>query len=267
MTSIEEDRRHWDAAAAGWELEQEQIAVFGRPVADALVAALDPGPEDTVLELAAGTGEVGRALVGRIGRLISSDLSPAMVEAARRRLPGAEHRVIDMHAIDLPDASVDGVVCRWGYMLVPDPALAVRESRRVLRSGGRLATAVWAAAERNPWAAAFGRSLAKRGLMEPPVAGEPSMFALGDEAGLDALLRTAFDDVRIDEVPLEFRAETFDDYRRVMSNLGATLRETLAALDESTLAEVDADARAALEPFARDGGYVLPGVSLVATAS
>ena len=44
IASIEEDRRHWDAAAVGWEAEQEQIAEFGRPVADALVAALDPGP-------------------------------------------------------------------------------------------------------------------------------------------------------------------------------------------------------------------------------
>lgn len=234
---------------------------------DALVAALDPRPEDTVLELAAGTGEVGRALVGRVARLISGDLSPAMVAAARRRVPGAEHRVLDMHAIDLPDASVDGVVCRWGYMLVPAPILAVRETRRVLRPGGRLAAAVWAAPARNPWVSAFGRSLLRRGLMEPPVPGEPSMFALGDEGRLETLLRTAFDDVRIEEVLLEYRAETFEDYRRVMTNLGPTLRETLAALDESTLTEVEADARAALAPFVRDGGYAIPGVSLVATAS
>lgn len=231
------------------------------------MAALDSGPDDTVLELAAGIGEVGRSLAGRVGRLISSDLSPVMVETARRRLPEAEHRVIDMHAIDLPDASVDGVVCRWGYMLVPDPTLAVRETRRVLRPGGRLATAVWASAERNPWAAAFGRSLVQRGLMEPPVPGEPSMFALGEEARFDALLRTAFDRVRIEEVALEFRAESFDDYRCVITNLGAALRETLAALDADALAEVEADARAVLEPFAADGGYALPGVSLVATAS
>jgi ubiquinone/menaquinone biosynthesis C-methylase UbiE len=233
----------------------------------ALVEALDPKPEDTVLELAAGTGEVGLALVGRVGRLISSDLSPAMMEVARRRLPDAEHRVIDMHAIELPDASVDGVLCRWGYMLVEDPVLAVRETRRVLRSGGRLACAVWAAAERNPWVTAFGRSLVARGLMEPPAPGEPHMFALGDEGRLQALLRTSFDHVRVEAVPVEFRYGSFDEYRRVMTNLGAKLRETLAGLDDVTRTEVEAEAEATLEPFARDGGYVLPGVSLVAVAS
>ena len=248
-------------------LEQEGIADFGRPVALALLDGLDPSPGDIVLELAAGTGEVGRLLAGRVGKLISSDFSPEMVAAARQRVPEAEHRVLDIQAIDLPDASVDGVVCRWGYMLVPDPGLAVRETRRVLRPGGRLAAAVWAASERNPWATAFGRSLVARGLMEPPAPGEPHMFALGDQGRLETLLRTAFDEVHIDEAHVEFRAESFEDYRGVMTNLGRTLRETVATLDDSVRAEVDAEARDALEPYARDGGYVIPGVSLVAVAS
>jgi ubiquinone/menaquinone biosynthesis C-methylase UbiE len=209
---------------------------------------------------------VGRAVVGRVGHLISSDLSPAMIEVARRRLPEADHRVIDMQAIELPDESVDGVLCRWGYMLVEDPVLAVRETRRVLRSGGRLACAVWAAAERNPWVTAFGRSLVARGLMEPPAPGEPHMFAFGDETRFETLLRTSFEDVRVQAVAVEFRYGSFDEYRRVMTNLGARLRETLAGLDVAVRSEIDTEVEAALAPYARDGGYVLPGVSLVASA-
>lgn len=233
----------------------------------ALVEALDPKPEDTVLELAAGTGEVGRALLPRVGRLISTDLSPAMIDVARRRIPEAEHRVIDMHAIELPDASVDGVVCRWGYMLVEDPGLAVRETRRVLRPGGRLACAVWGEPERNPWVTAFGRSLVARGLMQRPAPGEPHMFALGDDGQLEALLRTSFDHVQVETVPVKFRYGSFGEYCRVMTNLGARLRETLAGLDDATRDKVEAETKATLEPFARDGAYELPGVSLVAAAS
>ena len=73
--------------------------------------------------------------------------------------------------------------------------------------------------------------------------------------------------MRIEEVLLEFRAPSFEEYTRVLTNLGATLRDTLASLDEGTRAEVEADARVALEPFAGEGGYAVPGVSLVATAS
>src|SRR3712207_9437581 len=79
------------------------------------------------------TGDVAAALAGRVGRVLATDLSPGMVEAARRReLPGVDHAVMDMQSLDLPDASVVAVVCRCGYMLVPDPARAFREPRRVL---------------------------------------------------------------------------------------------------------------------------------------
>ena len=87
--------------------------------------------------------------------MISSDFSPAMVEVARRRgaklrLRNVEYRVIDGERIELGDDSVDGVLCQSGYMLLADPAAALAETRRVLRSGGRLALSVWGAPERNP---------------------------------------------------------------------------------------------------------------------
>ena len=73
-----------------------------------------------------------------------------MVEAARRRgIAGVEHRVMDMQAIDLGDAGVDAVVSRFGCMLVPDAALALRPAE-VLKPGGQLAFATWAPAKRNP---------------------------------------------------------------------------------------------------------------------
>ena len=82
-----------------------------------------------MLELAAGVGETGfdaAAIIGETGRLITTDFSPRMLEAARRR--GAElgatnvdYRLMDAERIELADASVDGVVCRFGYMLMADP--------------------------------------------------------------------------------------------------------------------------------------------------
>ncbi len=97
------------------------MAAVNAPVTDALVAAIEPTPSDVVLDLAAGTGDVAEAVAARGARVIATDLSPVMVEAARRRgIAGAEHRVMDMQAIELADASVDAVVSRFGYMLVPD---------------------------------------------------------------------------------------------------------------------------------------------------
>src|SRR5680860_1039460 len=76
--------------------------------------------------------------------------------------------------------SVDAVVCRWGYMLMADPAIALKETRRVLREGGLLAFAVWAPPDRNPWAAVPAMTLVQQGHMPPPEPDGPGIFAMGD---------------------------------------------------------------------------------------
>ena len=221
-----------------------------------------------MLDLAGGTGDMAAALAGRVARIVSTDLSPVMVEAARRRgIANTEHRVLDMQAIDLEDASVDAVVCRFGYMLVPNPVLALQETRRVLRPRGKLAFATWAAAKRNPWATAYGPVLTERGLQEPPKPGEPGQFALSAPEEIETLVRAAgFSEVEVEEVEVVSRFDSWDDYRRVITNLAASLRATLAQLDEPTRADIDAGARARIEPFRTEHGYVLPGLALVTSA-
>ena len=175
---------------------------------------------------------------------------------------------MDMQAIDLPDSSVDGVVSRYGYMLVPDAALALRETRRVLKPGGRLAFATWAPAKQNPWATAYGPVLVERGLLEPPRPDEPGQFSLGEPERIEELVRGAgFDDVSVAEVPVAFRTASWEEYRRIVSSLAAVMREVLERLDPEARAEVDEAAKARIEPFRSGAGYVLPGLSLVTTAS
>jgi ubiquinone/menaquinone biosynthesis C-methylase UbiE len=137
-----------------------QLKEATTPVREWLVSGLAPKPRDTILELGAGPGDTGfaaAAIVGERGRLISTDFSPDMVDVARRRgaelgLHNVDYRVMDAERIELDSGSVDGVLCQNGYMLMPDPAAALSETRRVLRAGGRVALSVWGGPEDNPWA-------------------------------------------------------------------------------------------------------------------
>jgi ubiquinone/menaquinone biosynthesis C-methylase UbiE len=117
-----------------------------------------PQPGDQVLELACGPGGVGLTAAERVGPtgvVVLSDLVPEMtrIAASRAQAMGVTNviiRELDLQQIDEPDASYDVVLCREALMLVPDPARAAAEIRRVLRPGGRTAVAVWGPRSRNP---------------------------------------------------------------------------------------------------------------------
>jgi SAM-dependent methyltransferase len=264
----------WGALAPGWERWRAYMTEVMAPVREWLIRELAPRSGETVLELSAGAGETGfaaAAIVGERGRVISTDLSPEMVEVARRRgaelgLRNVEHRVMDAQRIELEADSVDGVLCQSGYMVVADPAAALRETRRVLRPGGRVALSVWGAPGRNPWAGAALRFLVERGHAPPPQPGEPGPFRLAGDGRLDALLRGAgFTEVWAEEVAVRLLFRDLDEYERwVVEVSAAGLR--LRGLPEPEREAFRSELAEALAPFAAGAGYELPGVSLAAVA-
>ncbi len=267
---------NWAEMAGGWERARGERERLAAPVTDWLVRELAPKPGDVVLELAAGQGDVGfavSALLGEKGRLISSDFSTAMLEIARRRgeelgRENVEFRELDAEALDLEQDSVDGVVCRWGYMLMPNPATALGETRRVLRSGGRLAFAVWGSGDRNPWNSAAGRILAAHDLVPPPDPGEPGMFVLADETELRALVEEAgFANVQIDDVPVHNDYRDVDDYIRRTNEIGGMFARAWAAARDDQREAIREELRDAFEAYEVDGGYELPGLAICVLAS
>ena len=267
---------NWAAMAAGWEQAREEREQIAAPVTDWLVRELSPRPGDVVLELAAGQGDVGfavAALLGESGRLVSSDFSVAMLEIARRRgeelgLTNVEFRELDAEDLDLEENSVDGVVCRWGYMLMPNPATALAETRRVLRPGGRLAFAVWASGDRNPWISVAGRILVAHGHMPPPEPDEPGMFVLADKQKLRALVQDAgFSNVRMDDVPVHSDYRNVDEYVVRTNEMGGMFSRAWTAAEENEREKMTEEIRDAFEPFAVDGGYELPGLAICVIAS
>ena len=250
----------WDEMASGWEERREwQLGITG-PINEWIVDRVDPQPGETILDVAAGTGDLGFLAAERVGDeggVICSDFSPEMVEAARRNgaargLENVEFRVLDAENMDLADDSVDGVVSRWSYMLMADPGKALGETNRVLRDGGTLAFAVWQTPDRNMWAAAPGMVLVQRGHMPPPEPGAPGIFALGERDRLrDLVTGAGFDDPEIEELTFEWRYAA-DDLWETLTKLAGPLARVIKGLPEDERAETRAAIEESLADY-RDG--------------
>jgi SAM-dependent methyltransferase len=266
---------NWEAAASGWVRRQEQLRELGRPVSEWLIDALAPQPGQRVLELAAGLGETGMLaaeLVAPFGSVLISDQSQAMIDGARERasqlgLGNVDFQVLNAEWLDLPLASFDGVLCRWGYMLMADPATALSESRRVLTPGGRIALAVWDSLDANPWAQLPGIELRERGLTPPP-SGEPGPFALADRDRLRELLEGAgFTEIRIESVELNRTHDDFEDLWEMTLDLSRVFHDAVLARPEGEIEEIRESLHGRFEPFEKPGGGLeIPGRTLVAAA-
>jgi ubiquinone/menaquinone biosynthesis C-methylase UbiE len=265
----------WERMAAGWDRRRAWMWDVSHAVGEQMVSKLDPQPGQTVLELAAGTGETGFAAAARLGDdglLISTDFSAPMVEAARRRaeelgLSNVEFQVTDAERMTLDDDSVDGVLCRWGYMLMADPQAALAETRRVLRDGGRLCLSVWGPAEDNQWGAISRRALVEAGHVSAPAPGDPGIFAMSSEERIRELVTGAgFETVEVEPVRVEWRFEDFEAYWRFLYDLAGAVALVLERLSEDELAQVREEMERSLKSFRSNGGYLMPGLALNATA-
>jgi ubiquinone/menaquinone biosynthesis C-methylase UbiE len=264
-------RSVWNAMAPGWETARQSLWEFSRPVSEWLVDWVDPGPGQTILDLAAGLGETGflaARRVGETGRVLVTDFAAAMVDAARRRaaelgVTNAEFRELDAERMALAAGSVDGVVCRWGYMLMADPGAAFGETFRVMRLGGRLAFSVFGAPGHNPWASLVSRILIAERHAPPPVPGAPGIFALSDVPRIRELVtRAGFDPPDVVEVPFTWAFPTPDAYWWLLTEMAGAISPIVRGLAPVAQAKVRARMDDLAEPFRAGDGYAFPALCL-----
>ncbi len=268
-------RDHWNAIAPAWAAWWPMIEQGAAPVTDTLLAfaALEPG--NRVLDLASGIGEPAASAARRIGpggQVVATDLSPVMVAQGRARvrdlgLANIAFRVMDAAEPDLPDGGFDAVLCRWGLMFVPDPAATMKRLYALLKSGGRLAVAVWGPPEEVPSISLGTKILTEQLDLPPPGEDDRSPFELSDieafeetlaVAGFTGLTRAAL------SVVYDFpSAETFIAFRKAVSQIERRITHIPAKRREAAWQAV----AAALAPYRRaDGRIVMANLAICVAA-
>jgi SAM-dependent methyltransferase len=267
----------WETMADGWKANRAAFQGATLPVSRWMVEAIHPQPGHRVLELSAGladTGLLAAELVAPGGSVLITDGAAAMVEAAREHAAelgatNVELRQMQAEWIDLPTATVDGVLSRFGYMLLVDPEAALRETRRVLKPGGRVALAVWAPPEENPWWSVVREAIDAAGLAPPVAPGQPGPFSLSAPGAVEDLLYTAgFDDVEVEALDVHFEAPSLDAWWDYMMQTSPSLSETAGKLAPAEHYNLRDAVDAGYAGYVReDGSLRLPARVLVAAAT
>ncbi len=261
----------WQLSAEAAELYECYVAryILG-PWAPLLVDIAHVGVGERVLDVACGTGVVARAAaerVGSAGRVIGVDLNPGMIAVARSLPRPADPAIewIEGSALDLPfrDGTVDVVLCQQGLQFLPDRALAMREMRRVLFPGGRLALSVWNSiglynsSVGEALARFLGDAVAMQFCASRQVPCKDELQRLAAEADFSAV------DVRVSRIHVHLpRLDKF-----ALDHLSATpLAPIIAAADPEARKQIGASVTRQLQRYDDGNGVTYPEETHVLTA-
>ena len=234
------------------------VPLIFEPYAIDLAATLAKAGPESVLEVAAGTGVLTRALAARLPaqtRLVATDLNQPMLDYAATRLPPDDRiawKQADALSLPFEDGSFDALACQFGAMFFPDKVKGYKEARRVLKPGGRYVFNVWDRIADNEFADVVTQALVDVFPDDPPRFLARTPHGYHDVGQIREQLGAAgFANVSVDAVDHRSKAASPRD-PAIAYCQGTPLRNEIEARDASRLAEAtDRAADAVAQQFGR----------------
>ncbi len=243
--------------------DRHMVPLIFAPYAIDLAERVAHGEPEHVLETAAGTGVLTRAMAARLApetRITATDLNPPMIEYAAARQSGdlrIAWQQADALALPFEDGAFDAVACQFGAMFFADKIAAYGEAYRVLKPGGRLCFNVWDRISENEFADVVTEALAEVFPQNPPRFMARIPHGYYDIEAIRTELETAgFSDIAMDAVDEKSRAAS-PRIPAIAYCQGTPLRNEIEARDASRLEE--ATEHAALAMAQRFGNGAVEG--------
>lgn len=247
------------------------VPLIFQPYADELARRARHLQPRQILETAAGTGVVTRALHEALpaAEIVATDLNQPMLDVAGERIRSDKVRFRQADAQDLPfdDDSFDLVVCQFGSMFFPDKARGHSQARRVLRSEGHYLLAIWDEISRNALSAATQGVLIDLFPENPPLFLREGPFGYSDPARIERDLRDAgFHTIEIDTVQLRSRSASAHDAAAALC-YGTPMSVELQDREPGNLERAFREVERSLRAFEGPAGIDAPMSAHIVTAT
>lgn len=267
----EQQKASWNKFSSGWKKWDDLTMDFLKPMGTEIIKELNLKNTDIVLDIAAGTGEPGLTIAASIpeGKVILTDLAEDMLEIARenamlRGIKNIETMVCDVCELPFPDNTFDAISCRFGFMFFPDMLLAAKEMTRVLKPGGRIATAVWNVPEKNFWVTAIMGTINRDMELSGPPPGAPGMFRCAENGFMTNLFEQAgLKNTSQKEINGKLNSKTTDTYWNMMTEVGAPIVAALSKADDTMKAKIKSEVYELVNQKYPDGNVVIDCSALV----
>jgi SAM-dependent methyltransferase len=261
------ERSGWTASGVA-NAYHEGFGDLTRQSVEPLLDAAGVGSGTRLVDVACGPGYVAAAATQRGAAAIGIDFSPAQVALAKLLHPGVDVREGDAMALPISNRSADAVVSAFGVPHFPHPETFLSESFRVLRNGGRVAYATWAASPRATGFALVLDAVNAHGSKDLALPPGPDFFRFGRPAECErAFLDAGFTEPTTSVVPQTWRLASADELvdwlMRGTVRIGALLR----GQRPDALAAIRVAIRDATRAYTRDGAVELPMPAILAAAT
>ena len=267
----EQQRASWNNFSIGWQKWDCLMMGFSKPMGNEIVRLLNPKEAEVVLDIASGTGEPGLTIATKLtgGKVVITDLAEKMIEiskenAARRGIKNIETVVCDVCELPFPDNTFDAISCRFGFMFFPDMLIAAKEMIRVLKPGGRVATAVWNVPEKNFWVTAISTTINKNMNLPAPPPESPGIFRCAEIGFIQNIfLQAGFKNTSEQEVNGKLKCGTTDVYWNMMTEVAAPVVSALSKASETLKEKIRSEVYEVVREKYPDGNIRIDSSALV----